>query len=105
MSRIDAIRRMLQQSPDDTFLLYSLGMELLAAAQAAEAVGQFRRVLELDSRYLAACAPAAQAYRKMGDIASAADMLRYGLQAADEAGDTHTRDRLRLLLDALEQGN
>ena len=103
MSRVDAIRQLLQESPDDTFLLYSLGMELLAAGKAAEAAGQFRRVLELDSQYLAAYRQAAQALRQMGDIASAAQMLRRGLAVADQAGDTHARDQLRLLLDALEQ--
>ena len=104
MSRVDAIRQLLQESPNDTFLLYGLGMELLAAGRAAEAAGQFQRVLELDSLYLAAYPPAAQALRQMGDIAGAADTLRRGLAAASQEDDSHTRDRLRLLLDALDQG-
>ena len=101
MSRLDAIRNLLRDSPNDIFLLYSLGMELLAAGRAAEAAGQFQRVLELDSQYLAAYRPAAQALQQMGDIASAAGMLRRGLAIAEQAGDAHARDRLRLLLDAL----
>ena len=101
MSRIESIRRMLQDSPNDTFLLYSLGMELLADGQQAEAILQFQRVIELDSGYLAAYPQAAQAQAEMGDKPGAAAILRSGLAVAEEKGDGHTKDRLELLLKAL----
>ncbi len=54
MSRIEAIQKMLEDAPQDTFLLYSLGMELLSAGSGAEAAERFNQVLQLDRTYLAA---------------------------------------------------
>lgn len=101
MSRIDAIRKLLNDSPQDTFLLYSLGMELLSAGQTAEAVRQFQRVIELDPEYLAAYQQAAKALQTLGDKPAAADMLRKGIVVADKKGDRHARDRMQPVLDAL----
>jgi len=101
VSRIESIRKLLADAPDDTFLLYSLGMELLAAGRSAEAAEQFRRALEVDADYLAAYPQAAKALQACADPAGAAEMLRVGLVVAEKAGDTHARDRLKLQLDAL----
>ncbi len=101
MSRIESIRKLLAEDPNDTFLLYSLGMEHLAGGQTAEAAEDFRRILELDPSYLAAYPQAAEALEGCGDPAGAAGMLRRGLAVAEDIGDTHARDRLQLLLKAL----
>ncbi len=101
MSRIDAIRDLLGKTPDDAFLLYSLGMELLGAEKPAEAAGQFQRIIELDADYLAAYPQAARALEEAGHTESAAEMLRRGLAVAEAAGDTHAADRMKLLLGAL----
>jgi len=104
VSRIDSIRKLLAGSPDDVFLLYGLGMELLGADRPAEAAEQFRRVLELDGKYLAAYAQAAKALQQAGHRIAAADLLRRGLAVAEQAGDRHTKERLALLLAALGEG-
>ena len=101
MSRIDSIRKLLERSPEDVFLLYSLAMELLTAGQPAEALDRFRRVLELDADYLPAYPQAAKALQALGDKPAAAEMLRRGLAVAERKGDRHARDRIQLVLDAL----
>lgn len=101
MSRIEQIRKLLTSSPDDTFLLYSLGMELLGGGQAQQAAAAFRRVLELDASYLAAYTQAAAALRQTGDIPAAAELLRQGLELAGRQGDRHAADRIGLLLEGL----
>lgn len=102
MSRIDTIRKLLEKSPDDTFLIYSLGMEHLSVDQPAEALGRFERVLALDPKYLAAYPQASKALRALGRRDDAAEMLRRGMAAAQQAGDPHAKDNMRLQLDALE---
>ena len=101
VSRMESSRRRLETSPDDTFLLYSLGMELLGAGQPAEALARFQRILELDAGYLAAYSQAAKAMQETGDPSGAADMLRRGMALAERVGDHHSSDRLALLLAAL----
>ena len=100
MGRIESIQKMLQTAPQDTFLLYSLGMELLSAGEAGDAVGPFNRVIELDASYLAAYSAAARAMQESGDPDGAAALLARGIAAAETAGDSHAADRLKLLLDA-----
>jgi len=98
MSRIDSIRKLLACSPDDTFLLYSLGMELLGSDEPADAVAQFRRVLARDPDYLAAYAQMGRAMQAAGDQAGAAEIFTRGIEVARRQGDQHTAERLGLLL-------
>ena len=102
VTRIESIRKLLESSPDDTFLLYSLGMELLGAEQPAEAIEQFQRVIRQDPGYLAAYLQAGQAMLSTGDSSGAAAMLRRGIALAAEQGDQHAADRLKLLLTAVQ---
>lgn len=101
MSRIDSIRKLLQSSPSDTFLLYSLGMELLSANQPAEALDQFRKVLQADPGYLAAYEQAAKALLAGGEKPAAAEMLREGIAAAEKKGDRHAKDHMQMRLEGL----
>jgi uncharacterized protein HemY len=102
VSRIDSIRQLLQKTPDDVFLLYSLGMELLAQNSPAEALDSFRRVLELDDGYLAAYEQGAKALQTAGDKPAAADMLRCGVAMARQKNDRHAADHMQMKLDAME---
>jgi len=101
MSRIDSIRELLASSPDDIFLLYSLGMELLGAGQAAEAVEQFNGLLQKDPDYLPAYLQLAQALQATGDKAAATEVLGRGIALAERQADGHIADRLRLVLNGL----
>ena len=49
MSRIEQIRQLLAKSPDDTFLLYSLGMEQLSGDEPREAATTFARARQAPS--------------------------------------------------------
>ena len=100
MSRIEAIQKMLEDAPQDTFLLYSLGMELLSAGSGAEAAERFNQVLQLDRTYLAAYGATARAMQEAGDPSGAASLLERGIAAAAETGDSHTADRFKLMLAA-----
>ena len=100
MTRIDSIRKLLAASPDDTFLLYSLGMELMTADRAAEAVEAFEQVLRNDPEYLAAYGQLGQALEAGGDRHAAAEWYRAGLAVAQRQGDAHAADRFRLWLTA-----
>ena len=98
MSRIESIRTLLAASPDDTFLLYSLGMELFATDRPDEAAAQFDQVLQHDPDYLAAYTQMGRAMQAMGDHGGAAEILTRGIDVAERQGNRHAADQLRLLL-------
>ncbi|NLF33201.1 MAG: tetratricopeptide repeat protein [Planctomycetes bacterium] len=104
MTRIDSIRKLLAASPDDTFLLYSLGMELMTAGRAVEAAEAFERVLRIDPDYLAAYGQLGRALEAAGDRDAAVERYRAGLAVAQRQGDHHAADRFRLWLAAAGGG-
>ena len=99
--RVEAIRKMLAERPDDTFLIYSLGMELASAGRFDEAVEQFQRCLELDSEYLPAHTELGKTFRSAGRLDEARQAFATGMQLAAEHGDSHLRDHLQQQLDSL----
>ncbi len=101
MSRIDAIRSLLDKSPQDVFLHYSLGMELASAGESTAAADSFRRCIELDAQYLPAYVEAGKTLRSAGDLAQARGIFSAGLELARAKGDVHTADYIRQQLEGL----
>jgi len=101
--RVETIRRMIAEKGEDTFLVYSLGMELASAGRFDEAVEAFARCLDLDEQYLPACAEAGKALRSAGRLAEARDMFATGMDLASRQGESHMRDYLQQQLDSLPQ--
>jgi len=99
--RVRAILAMLEKTPDDVFLHYSLGMEHTSAGRHGEAVEQFRRCIELDAKYLAAYVEAGKALRSAGRLPEARETFLRALEVAAAQGDRHTQDYIRQQLDAL----
>ncbi|MHC4982149.1 MAG: tetratricopeptide repeat protein [Planctomycetota bacterium] len=99
--RIQAIKTMLEKSPDDVFLHYSLGMEYSAARRFDEAAAEFKRCVELDENYLAAFVEAGKSLRSAGRLAEAREILAAALELAGLQGETHTQDYVRQQLESL----
>lgn len=53
MSRIDQLQQMIQEDPNDVFLQYALGLELLNTS-VERALIQFEQVITLDETYVPA---------------------------------------------------
>jgi len=99
--RVDAIRAMLQKSPDDVFLHYSLGMELAGAGDHDQAVQEFRRCIELDATYLPAYVEAGKALRSAGRRDQAREMFRQAMELAQAQGQSHVATYVRQQLEGL----
>jgi len=99
--RIETIRKLLEGSPDDVFLQYSLAMELASAGRHVEAVGAFRRCIEIDQNYLAAYVEAGKSLRSAGQIDAAREIFAEGMELAAMQGETHMRDHIQQQLDGL----
>jgi Flp pilus assembly protein TadD len=99
--RVQAIRAMLQKSPGDVFLHYSLAKEYTAAGQHDQAVEEFRKCIQLEADYLPAYVEAGKCLRSAGRLAEARDMFLAGLDLAAAKGERHVRDFIQQQLDAL----
>jgi tetratricopeptide (TPR) repeat protein len=98
VTRIDQIRQFLESDPDDVFLNFSLGMEYQSAARDDEALALYRKVISLDSRYVAAYLQAGQLLVAARCYDDARAMLEGGAEAARWEGDAHMVDRITQML-------
>ena len=100
--RIARIEKMLEKTPADSFLHYSLGMEFASAGEAERAARQFLHVLELDAEYLPAYVEAGKCLRSAGRLAEARDLFTRGLRLAETRHDVHQADHIRQQLEGLK---
>lgn len=93
-SRLEILEGMLAQDPANTFARYGLAMELAKGGRFADAVRQFEELIANKPDYCAAYFHGGQTLEKAGELEEAAAMYRRGIEAARQAGDTHTRMEL-----------
>jgi len=103
--RIESIKRMLEESPDDVFLHYSLGMEYASGGHYDEAAEEFNRCVELDDGYLAAYVEAGKALRSAGRLGEAREVFLSARELASVQGELHMRDYIQQQIDALGPGS
>lgn len=101
MSRLERLQKLAAAEPNDPFVQYGLGMELMSTEQWAAAIEAFDRVLSLDPKYEGAHLQKGKSEIKLGRRDAARQTLRAGLDAAHAAHDEHAADQLREVLAAL----
>ncbi len=99
--RDQAIKDMLNENPDDVFLLYSLAMEYASTKNWDEAIANFKRCLEVEQNYLAAYVEAGKCLRSAGRLDQAREMLTEAMDLAANQGENHVRDYVQQQLEAL----
>jgi Flp pilus assembly protein TadD len=98
---MNKLRAMLEQQPDDPFLLYALAMEHKKAGEASAAIEHFRRVIQLDPGYCYAYHQIGLIHENAGDTASAKSAYQEGIDAAIRKGDAHAREEIEAALEML----
>jgi tetratricopeptide (TPR) repeat protein len=101
--RIAQFRKMANDDPDNELGHYRLGQLLMEAGQHAEAVGSFRRTLELSPRFSKVYHLLAQSLLASGQRDQAIAILQEGFHVADEQGDNMPRDAMATMLVELGQ--
>jgi tetratricopeptide (TPR) repeat protein len=103
MSRIDVLRELLAQMPDDAFTRYALAMELRRAGQPGEAMEEFRALIETCPDYTASYLMAAQLAMDLGLRDEALRIYRQGVSACARAGEEHARQKCEEALALLQR--
>jgi tetratricopeptide (TPR) repeat protein len=99
--RLEMIREMLTQKPDDSFLLYGLANEYKNLGDLTKALETYRRLMELHPDYVAAYYQCGQAYEQAGNLEDAAKTYDLGIDAARRVGDGHALSELQAARDIL----
>ena len=99
--RVEILKNLVAQKPSDSFARYGLAMAYASAGNHAQAVEEYRKLLEINPRYVAAYFHGGQALEKLGRIDEAREIYRQGITVSTQAGDAHTRSELEAVLDLL----
>jgi predicted Zn-dependent protease len=101
--RTEQIKIMLLEEPDDIFLNYALGLELLSQKKYKDSMQQFLQVLKLDATHVAAWQQLAQISAETGSPTQAIDYAHKGVEAAQAKGDRKAAGELLELIAMLEE--
>jgi len=101
MSRREKIERMLADDPGDTFLRYSLAMELDKEGDHAASLARFAELTSDNPPYVPAFFMAAQQLARLGRTSAAREQLRAGIEAARTQGEAHAAGEMSEFLASL----
>jgi hypothetical protein len=101
MSRREKIEAMLADDPGDTFLRYSLAMELDKEGDHEASLAKFAELTRDSPPYVAAFFMAGQQLARLGRFDEARVILSKGIQAAGAQGDMHATGEMSEFLESL----
>jgi Tfp pilus assembly protein PilF len=93
-SRLEVLKTMVEQKPEDAFGRYGLAMEYVRMGDLEAAVAEFEALLRHNPGYAAGYFHGGQTLEKLGRIEDARDFYRRGIEITDASGDGHTRSEL-----------
>jgi Fe-S cluster biosynthesis and repair protein YggX len=96
--RIEQFRKMANDDPSNPMGHFSLGRELLAAEEPAEAIAPLKRVLELDPNISKVYQMLATAQLKLQKAGEAAETLQQGVRVAHGRGDMMPKNEMIKML-------
>ena len=100
-NRLEILKSLLEQNPQDSFARYGLAMEYAKAGDLEQAVSEFRAVLAGNGDYSYAYFHGGQTLERLNRVDEARTMYREGIAAATRKGDLHTRGEMQTALDIL----
>ena len=101
MSRREKIEAMLVDEPGDTFLRYSLAMELDKESENDRSLDVLRGLMADEAPYVPAFFMSAQQLVRLGRVSEARTALRDGIEHARRTGDAHAAGEMSEYLASL----
>jgi len=100
-NRLDILKEMLSQDPNNSFARYGLAMEYTKSDQLAQAVSEFESLMSSDETYVAAYYHCGQVLERLGRIDDARATYEKGIEVSTRKGDLHTRAEIEAALNLL----
>ncbi len=102
MSRLEKLKQMLQETPQDSFLRYALALELVKSGETTLGLEALDSLIADDPDYVAAYFQKAQVLAEDEQTAQAREACRAGIVAAKRVGDAHAAGEMTAFLETLE---
>jgi tetratricopeptide (TPR) repeat protein len=99
--RLDALKAMVAQNPNDSFLRYGLAMEYRNGGDLESAVREFRGIIEATPDYGPAYFHGGQTLERLGKVEEARSMYEAGVEVTRRKGDQHALAEMQGALDLL----
>lgn len=100
-TRREKIEAMLADDPTDTFLNYSLAMELDKEGEHDDSLAKLTELIEGNPPYVPAFFMAGQQLARIDRVVKARDVLRVGIEEARQQGDSHAAGEMSEFLASL----
>jgi thioredoxin-like negative regulator of GroEL len=100
--RLEALRAMLAEDPDDAFTRYAVAMELKGLGRRDEALAELKAVMADQPDYVPTYYQYGSLLEGEGRSDEAAQVVRAGIEVAEKAGDGHAKSELEDLLGEIE---
>jgi Tfp pilus assembly protein PilF len=100
-TRLEVLKSMVEQKPEDGFSRYGLAMEYVRTGELETAAGEFETLLQHNPNYAAGYFHGGQTLEKLGRIEEAREIYRKGIDVTGATGDGHTRSELIAALQML----
>ncbi len=98
MSRIEDLEKMLDESPDDPFLIFALAKEYEKSEGTLQTLLMYEHLVTNYPSYIATYYHYAKVLHKAGNKNEAVRLLEKGIEAGTKAKEMHTVSEMRGLL-------
>ena len=93
-SRIDSLKQMLENDPEDNFAKYALGLEYMSLNELEMAKEIFESLRLTNPKYSATYYQLGKVYEMLGDNQLARKVYEQGVFVTTQQGDDHARSEL-----------
>lgn len=100
-TRLEILKSMVLQKPNDSFSRYGLAMEYRNGGDLEGAVREFRELMAVNPDYSPAYFHGGQTLEKLGRLEEARELYQQGVEVTRRKGDEHARSEMQAALDLL----
>ena len=100
-TRLESLKNLVAQNPEDSFLRYGLAMEYRNGGDLDSAMREFQTLMEANPDYAATYFHAGQTLEQLGRADDARAVYERGIEVTTRKGDQHTCSELRGALEML----
>ena len=98
-SRMEKLQSMLDQQPEDCFLLHAMGLECIKMRDVEQAIAHFEHVLEIDENYVGTYYHLGLALANAGKDSK--EVFAKGIKVSQDLKDKHAESELRMAYDEI----
>jgi len=99
--RLEMLKSMVAQNPNDSFMRYGLAMEYRNTGDLEAAMAEFGALMTQAPDYAATYFHAGQTLERLGRPEEARQVYEQGITVTGRKGDSHARSELQAALDLL----